>query len=331
MTRITVVGTGAMACLAGARLALGGAEVTVAGTWSDGLAAIAAGGIRLVDEAGETAVPVKTVPRSDLAGGAHLVLVLVKSYQTAAVAADTARAAFPRGVIVTLQNGLGNREVLTRFADAGQVAAGITSVGATLLGPGWVLAGGQGDTVIGPDSAAQGPRSAQLDEVAELLTAAGFAARSVGNVDPWLWGKLVVNAAINPLSAILGVPNGALLQPQARQVLVASAQEAVAVALRAGASLPYDAVAEALAVAGRTAGNRSSMLQDVSRGAPTEIDAISGEVLRRGSSLGVPTPVTAWLMAQVQKIEAGLAPETLSMAPLQDTRSADEAAPSHLS
>ena len=107
-----------------------------------------------------------------------------------------------------------------------------------------------------------------------------------------MWGKLVINAAINPLTALLRVPNGELLQrPAAHLLMRVLAQEAAAVATALGIHLPFeDAVRAAEEVARKTANNHSSMFQDIRRGAPTEIDAICGAITQTGEKLGVATP-----------------------------------------
>jgi len=139
------------------------------------------------------------------------------------------------------------------------------------------------------------------------LQAAGFKVENVADPDSLLWGKLVINAAINPLTAILRVPNGELLaHSTAGALMYAAANEAAAVAIALGVHLPYpDPSAAAEAVARRTANNRSSMLQDVLRGAPTEIDAICGAIVQAGEGLGVPTPVnlTLWQLVKAMSEE----------------------------
>ena len=226
--RVLVLGTGAMGSLLAARLARGGAaRVSVAGTWAEGLEAIRTDGITVEDETGPWSVRVATTSLSE-AGPADFVLVLVKSTRTAAVAGTAARALRPRGTIVSLQNGLGNREVLARAAGAGRVTVGVATLGATLLGP--------------------------------------------GRVRPFP-GRIVLAApALGSVSRL------------------------------------------ALAFA-RTAGNRSSMLQDLERGAVTEIDALCGAVITEGRRLGVPTPVNEDLWREVREregrplvVSAGAAP-----------------------
>jgi 2-dehydropantoate 2-reductase len=145
-----------------------------------------------------------------------------------------------------------------------------------------------------------------------LLAAAGFEVRIAPGVTALLWGKLVVNAAINPLTALLRVPNGALLErPTTRALLAETASEAAAVAAAQNVTLPYpDPVAMVTSVAQRTAANRSSMLQDVLRGAPTEIDAINGAVVRTAEQLGVPAPINRVLWQLVDGLSTSTTEHT---------------------
>jgi 2-dehydropantoate 2-reductase len=154
-----------------------------------------------------------------------------------------------------------------------------------LLGPGLARAGGEG--VISIETH---PRLGPLEAA---FTEAGFQVQTVNDADALIWGKLVINAAINPLTALLHVPNGELLQrPEARKLMGALARETAAVAVANGVHLPFeDAVRAAEDVAQKTAANHSSMYQDVLRGAPTEIDAICGAITQAGEELGIPTPV----------------------------------------
>ena len=120
-----------------------------------------------------------------------------------------------------------------------------------------------------------------------------------------LWGKLVINAAINPLTAILRVPNGELLErPSARELLAEAAREAAMVAEKLGINLPYtDPVMAAEDVARKTASNLSSMLQDVLGGRVTEIEAINGMIVHNGEKTGVDTPVNRMLWQLVRSMD----------------------------
>ena len=303
---ITILGTGAMACLFGARLAPV-AQVSLVGNWAEGLAALREHGV-LVEETeahGQSedgrpvgvpasqrtrakAVPLNAASGDEPAPPADLVLVLVKAWQTPWAAGQLPARLAPGGVALTLQNGLGNLETLAAAVPGERVCLGVTTEGATLVGPGRVRPGGAGAThVAGPAW------------VVELLARAGFDAYPAGEaeVDGLLWGKLAVNCGINALTALLRVPNGHLLRLAGAQALMAeAAEECAAVAAARGIALPFDSATEqARAVAKRTAINHSSMFQDILRGAPTEVDAINGAVARLGEQMGLDVPVNTTL------------------------------------
>jgi len=287
-----------MASYFGARLARSGhIAVTLAGTWREALDAVAERGVRVEDADGSwsarpTAAALSDAPPADLA------LVLVKSHQTGRVAPAVRRVVRGTGIPVSLQNGLGNRELLEAALGPGRVIVGATMAGATLLGPGHVR-GYVADVRLARDSAGA------AEEVAALFRRAGLRTEVATGAEALVWRKLAINCAINPLSALLGVPNGALLEvPERRALLEAAAREAGAVASALGIDLGDDPARAAVEVARLTAGNRSSMLQDLDRGAPTEVEAINGAVVREGERLGVPTPVNRKLLHDVRAREA---------------------------
>lgn len=297
--RTLVIGTGALACAFGARLARAGTPVTLAGTWRAGLRTCGGRGIRVHEDGGSWTARVNTTSLGERVDAVDLVLVLVKSRRTESVAPLAARAVSPSGLVVTLQNGLGNREILERHAGAGRVATGIALLGATLLGPGEVRFF-PGRVVLGLEP---GTRAA-VRLVAERFRAAGIDVDLEARVECHVWRKLAANCAINPLTALAGVPNGALLErPEWREELRAAAREVGMVAQAKGIDLGASAEALAEEVAAATAANRSSMLQDLARGAVTEIDALNGAVVAEGRRLGVSTPVNAELWRRVRGVE----------------------------
>lgn len=290
--QLYIFGTGAMACLFGARLAAV-AEVTLVGTWPAGLSALRAQGITVE---GEAPVRVHTAHLRDRPPPADFALLLIKAWQTPAIAAQLPHWLTARGVALTLQNGIGHWEQLTDVLGAERAWPGITTQGATLLGPAHVREGGRGLIHV--------PDPPPLAPLADLLEQAGFSVvRSpITALQSLLWGKLVVNCGINALTALLRVPNGELLnRPEAAHLLERAAAECAAVAQAAGIPLPVaDPVEQVRAVARATAGNRSSMFQDILRGAPTEVDAINGAVVRAAAQYGVPTPIneTLWQLVK---------------------------------
>jgi 2-dehydropantoate 2-reductase len=285
MSDILIVGTGALATFFAARLAQAGHPITMLGTWQEGLDALRKHGARLVDaEGNEHRFDVKAISAPHEAHQVKNALVLVKAWQTERVARQLKECLAEDGLAVTLQNGLGNREALARSLGLERVALGITTTGATLLGPGLARAGGEGLLSV--------ERHPALGLLEAALRSAHFNVRLVEDAESLVWGKLVINAAINPVTALLRVPNGKLLEySPARELLGVLANEAAQVAAAEGIRLPFtDPVAAAEDVALRTAANHSSMLQDVLRGAPTEIDAICGAVVQAAQKHNIPAP-----------------------------------------
>jgi 2-dehydropantoate 2-reductase len=328
--KIGIVGAGAMGSLLGFYLSEH-AEVWLLDPWQAHVDAINTGGLcRELAGMEETRYPRATTDPSAI-GPCDAVLVLVKAHQTA-WAAEQARfllepntkeedeetgrlgegnrdlalspyllVSLSRTLVVTLQNGIGNREMLAEALGDERVGQGVTALGATLLGPGRVRHAGQGATVFGA-----APNRADMAVLAELFSACSLPAELSDDLDALVWGKLVVNVGINALTALLRVPNGALADiPAARELLAEAVAEAVAVAAARGTLLPYaDPLDHVLALARATGANRSSMLQDAMRGSVTEIATINGAVVREGQRLGVPTPVNHLLTALARALDA---------------------------
>lgn len=293
--QILIVGTGALASLFAWRLARAGHEPAVFGTWQPGIAALREKGVRLADGRGSTqALPLRVIEDPAEVRGAQQAIVLVKSWQTERAADQLRQCLAPDGLAVTLQNGLGNYEILEHALGRERVALGSTTTGATLLGPGLVKAAGEGTVSIQTH-----PRLGRLEAA---LRSSGFQVEVVQNAKALVWSKLVINSAINPLTALLRVPNGELLKrPAARSLMRSLAEETAAVARAEHIELHIDDPAGfAEDVARKTEANYSSMLQDVRRGAPTEIEAICGAITRAGQRAGIPTPVNevCWRLVQ---------------------------------
>ena len=295
MNNILIVGTGALATLFAARLTQAGQNVTMLGTWQAGLDALRSNGVRLVDSHGnEQKFRVQVIDKPRECAGTKYAIVLVKAWQTERAALQLAECLADDGLALTLQNGLGNYETLTQSLGLNRVALGSTTTGATLLGPGMVRPGGEGVISIG--------RNQALGPLEAALKSARFIVQLVENAQSLVWGKLVINAAINPLTALLKIPNGELLErPSARELMGALARETAQVAYAENIALPFaDPVAAAEEVAHKTAANHSSMLQDVLRGARTEIDAICGAIVKTAEKhkLDVPVNQVCWRLVR---------------------------------
>lgn len=291
--RIGIIGTGAMGSLFAAHLAPH-TNVIVLGTWREAVQVMNTRGIHLERDAQQLYVPVHATNNPRSVNDIDFALVAVKGHQTHRAARWANQILKPNGVALTLQNGLGNYEILAQHVGAARAAMGVTMQGATLLGAGHVVHAGRGITTL---AATPQTRDA-LDTLAELFQHAGIETQVETDIKSLMWGKLVINSAINALSAIYRVPNGWLVEnPETRALMTAAAQETANVAQALGIQLPYDdPAASAIQVATATAKNKSSTLQDILRGAPTELDRINGEVVREGKRLGVPTPVNEQLL-----------------------------------
>ncbi len=237
------------------------------------------------------------------AGWADVALICVKTFDTeyAAQVATTVLAA--DGIAITLQNGLGNVEKLAAALGENRAVTGVSTNGATLLSPRTVYHSGVGTIQLAIWNAV----ADTVHSVQHLFERAGFSCTTVENVATVLWGKLILNAGVNALTAVLGQKNGFLPDtPPARAMMVDAVTEASAVARAMNVSLPYaDPVARVLQVAEATRETRSSMLSDVTRRSRTEIDAINGEIVRLGAGNAVPTPVNQMLVRLIHALEAG--------------------------
>ncbi len=293
--RILIFGTGALATLFAARLGQSGVQVMMTGRWAAALEVIATHGVVLYPPDSPRVQTHPQVARDPQEGrGIPWVILLRKAWQTAESAEQLRHILPPDGLVLSLQNGLGNRETLTQALGEARVAAGVTTIPAALRSPGIVQQTGHGEILLG-----EHPRLAPL---ADVLRQAGFEVRLYADLRSVQWGKLVMNAAINPLGALLRLPNGELLRdPAARRMLHALTREAAAVAASLNITLPYpDPLAAVEQVIRRTAVNENSMLQDLRRGAPGELEAITGAILRIAKEQGVEVPVTQQVYAKLK-------------------------------
>jgi 2-dehydropantoate 2-reductase len=223
-------------------------------------------------------------------GGTDLVIVCVKAYHTD-IASRQLREAGYTGPVMTLQNGAGNAAIIGRNLPGSPLIAGITSEGANLAADNHVRHAGRGKTIFGAATAGR-PGAAFLDELVAVMRSGGLDAELAGDPESLVWSKVLINAGINALTAILGVRNGRLLEiAPARELMSALVREGWDVIRKMGMSPAYDnPVARVEETCRNTAGNLSSMFADMQKGQRTEIDFINGAIVREGSALGLPCP-----------------------------------------
>ena len=298
------MGAGAMGCLYGGHLAEAGVDVSLVDVWREHVDAINAKGLHMTGVSGDRVVHVPATTDPETVGEIDLMLLFVKSYDTAQAMRDSGPLIGGDTYVLTLQNGLGNLEAITEAVGAGRVLGGTTSHGSTLVGPGEIRHAGVGPTVIGT---LDGGSRSMAETAADMFNGAGLQTRVSGDVRGDIWGKVLVNLGINALTALTGLRNGQLLEiPELRLLMRLAVEEGMMVAEADGVDLgPLDHLAHVYEVAEATGVNRSSMLQDVDRGRRTEIDALNGAVVRLGEKLGVETPVNRALTALVKGLEHG--------------------------
>ncbi len=297
--RIAVAGPGALGLLFGAKLALAGEEVVFYHP-DPARTELLRSGLTLRGAAGERRVAVAATADPAATGSVDLILFLVKSYATAAAAEAIGPFFGPQTVLLTLQNGLGSLECLREVFGAGRVLGGVTSQGATLLAPAIVFHAGNGPTLVG-----RPPGGEKAAAVVAMLDRAGLQAETVEDLEAARWDKLLVSVGINALTALAGVPNGAVANlPAAEEILRAAVGEAERVARAFRVNISPDPAGRALEVARLTAANHSSMLQDCSRRRPTEVEAINGAIVRLGREMGIPATANLVLANLVRLKEA---------------------------
>jgi 2-dehydropantoate 2-reductase len=283
-------------------------RVILYGRPSDHLDAIQRNGVTLTERDGTThTIPVQATSNPADVAGSDLVIVLVKAWATGQSVKPLKAHLTRDAVVLTLQNGLGNaaqlRSALLHDGVRPHVWLGVTTQAALRTAPGKVTHSGSGITVIGRNSSEVNTR---LQQIADALTVADIETRAVDDIHRWVWRKLAVNAAINPVTALAGVENRAVRENEDLQVacrLLAS--EAAAVASARGLALDTQQVVNAINdVAEATGDNRSSMLVDLEHGMRTEIDAINGAIVKEAQRRGIAVPANQLVLSLIRAREA---------------------------
>lgn len=301
--KITVVGPGALGCLvAGFIKARTKEDIWLLDNCPERAKRIAAGGIK-IEGMSSVSVKVDITSEAKDIGICDLVIICVKSYSTEDACKEIKGIVSDNTAVLTLQNGIGNVQILNDYFGPEQVVAGITNHGATLVEEGRVRHAGRGDTVIGR---LDGKLSGSLKNISGLLSKCGFDTKISKDIDSIIWSKLVINVGINALTALTRLTNGRLVEHEGSRALLRSAvQEAVKVVKRKRIKLAYDdPIQKVESVCRATSANMSSMLQDVLNKKRTEIDFINGAIVRQAKGSGIAVPVNEVLTDLIKTIEA---------------------------
>ncbi len=301
--KIVIVGPGAMGCLYAAFLSKTKGEIWLLDKDKERAEKIKEKGITIEGVSGSWQVKPNAASDAKEIGTADLVIIGVKSYDTKPAIAQCKPLIGDHTSVLTLQNGIGNIEIIGEVIGHDKVIGGVTNQGATLLNTGQIRHAGRGETIIGR---IDGKIPVQMRSIREIFNKIGLETRISRDIKGLLWSKLIINAAINPLSAITRLNNGRLVEFEGtRKILREAVTEATKIAKRKRIKLIYDdPLAKVEAVCEATANNISSMLQDVLRKKRTEIDFINGVIVRQAQELGISVPVNSILLDLVKTIEA---------------------------
>ena len=303
--KVTIAGSGAMGCRFGGALQVAGHEVVLLDGWPEHVAAINSGGLRISDETGSRAVRVPAALFPAPADPADLVIVFTKATATASAAAAAAGAIGPSTLVLTLQNGLGNIEVLRSYVPESRLLAGTTTLGTELLGPGHIRARGSGETVLG----ALGPGPSDHAERTVLtLSAAGLPARVAADALAVIWAKVAFNCVMISVCAIASIPVSALARYDGFDALASSIlREVAAVAAAEGVAVDIAAALRLMKAQFDPAASGShlaSTLQDLMNGRPTEIAQLNGAIAARAQAHAIEAPLNALIAQLVGLLEA---------------------------
>jgi len=300
--KIAVIGAGAMGSLFGALLAESGEDVWLYDIWEEHVKAINEKGLYIELNGKTRSVSVNATTDKVQIGKTDLAIIFVKSTQTGDAARTASEFIGNNGFALTLQNGMGNTDIIGEVIDPSRIIVGTTSHGATMLGPGSIHHAGNGPTVIGMWS---GIQKTGIGKIADAFNKAGIVTETVDDVRNVIWAKLLVNVGINAITALTGIKNGRILDLSATKALsCAAVEEALEVAKAQGVKVADNTIEHVFQVAEATSTNRSSMGQDVDKRRQTEISAINGAIVREAQKLGVKVPVNQTLTALVETLQA---------------------------
>lgn len=300
--KVTIVGPGAIGCLFAGFLARANEEVWLLDKNPQRAGRLKEEGIK-IEGLSNISVKMNATINPDEIGQTDLIIICVKSYDTEQAIRSVKQLVGEKTAVMTLQNGIGNTQIIGEIVGRDRVIGGVTNHGATLLGWGHIRHAGKGETIIGKTD---GKASGQLEDISAILNKAGFETKISKDIDAVIWSKLIINVGINALTALTRLNNGRLIEYEGtKDIMRLAVFEAVKIAKVKGIKLIYDdPIEKTESVCKATAGNVSSMLQDVLNKKRTEIDFINGAVVKWGQNLNVPTPVNYTLTNLIKTVEA---------------------------
>ena len=301
--KITIIGPGALGTLLATNLIRAKNEVCLLDNNPERAKRLSRDNIRLEGVSGGYKTRINATTDIKEIGTPEAIFLCVKSYDTESALKGIKHLLGENTYVISLQDGLGNLQLISEYVDSDRIIGGVTSQGATLMDEGCVRHTGKGETVIGQDS---GKILGGIREISSILGKANFPTKISKDINSVIWSRLIINVGINALSAITRLKNGMLVKNEyTREVMRRAVSEAVKVAKRKRVKLMYDdPIQKVEAVCRATADNLSSMLQDVLNRRQTEIDFMNGAIIRQAKSLNIKTPTNEMLTELIKTIES---------------------------
>jgi 2-dehydropantoate 2-reductase len=309
--KIGILGAGAMGSLFGGLLAEGGNDVVLVDVWRAHVDAINRRGLLMTHRGAERRSAGRATADPTDAGVMDAVMVWCKAPDTEKALRDAQTMLGPDTIVCTLQNGLGNADTVERVVPAERVVYGVTEIGAVVQGPAHIELtdnawNGNGSTLLAARTAS-GLDGAQ--RLAAVLTSSGIQAELREDIDTVIWGKVAMACPMAPIVALTRLQiRHVAATAEMRELLAGLCDEVIVVANASGVPLPPEATrAHCFEVWDAVGDHLSSMGQDALAKRQTEIEVLSGEVVRQGARVGVPTPLNDVLARLMRLLQANYA------------------------
>jgi 2-dehydropantoate 2-reductase len=292
--RIAFIGSGAIGSLFGGLLKKGGVDVLLVGRQNH-VEAIRKNGL-FISGFEEFNVRIEASSNPLDAKGSDLLVITTKAYGTRKAIEDIIPILNDNTVVMSLQNGAGNIEEISRVVDKQNIVGAVTSMGAFLEKSGRVQFRGRGTTTIGAIS----EENKNAKEIVNIFKSAGIKAQITNDIKSEIWSKVVINSAINPLASIFDDENGILLDEDLIEIVREITAEGKKILQKNGINISDDIFENTLDVIKNTSRNINSTLSDLRKGNRTEIDYISGKIVELGDKLNMPTPYNKALFNMIK-------------------------------
>lgn len=299
--KITVIGAGAMGSIYGSLLSTHH-DVQLIDTNTSLVETINRDGIRLLEGSRDTRYFPKAKVSADGSEEADLVILFVKSLYSRAALAGCRGIIGDRTCVLTLQNGSGHEDILREFVPEDRIIIGTTEDNGTVLAPAYIRRGGQGVTNIGMLTE---DTNQNLPRIKEAFDSCGFQTQIHENIQMLIWDKLFINVSLSALTGVLQVPIGFITaDSHAWRLAEQLVHEAVAVAAGLGLSFEEAAVLEKVKHTSLSSPDGyTSIYADLKCGKKTEVDAISGSVVRASEICHIPAPTHRFIVGMIHAME----------------------------